>query len=757
MWLFGLVVGLICMAVPGVPEFGRLHLAVAAVSGCALLAWRPGLILSGLCLGLAWGAHNTQVLLDSRLPACVSGLEHQLLVEVLDDPQPGVSTLRGPRSLRFRGLVHDDADAGRCQSIAGAQVRLSWYRPPESLSMRRGERWWLQSRVKPPWGYQNPAGFDFERWLLSNHLQGTGYVLGGRLVTPVDPTRLDKFRHRLRTALSAGYLGDGAILYALVSGDGSGVAPEQWVRFRATGTIHLMVVSGLHVGLVAALGFLAGGWLARLVPGLLLWLPAKRAGAVAGLAAAAAFVVFTGSGVPALRALCMAAVAFVAVIAGRRIRATDLLLLALAAVLVLDPLAVHQQGFWLSFSAVLALILYFSGLHQPGAAWRSLWTTQMALFIGLSPLLAAWYGQVPMVGMVANMLVVPVMSVVVIPLALVSMLLLTASPELAGFGFYLADQVLGLLLELLDALAAAPALQVVAQPRFVALAVTGGALLLIGGPWRWRLVLWLVWWSWCLPPDAAIPEKEFRVTALDVGQGSAILVDTHRHRLLFDAGPSYPSGFDLGAAAVVPSIRATGRGALDVMVLSHADIDHRGGAASVRTAVPVATIFESAPGPDSELCRSGVSWTWDGVMFRFLSPVVGHLALNDNDGSCVLEVANSRERVLLPGDISTAVEWRLLRDVDNVRLLFAPHHGSNGSSSTAFVRILDPDVVFVSAGKGNRYGHPHPAVIERYRAIGADLHVTGESGALVWESRWPKRVLRFRHDRAAYWTTGRER
>jgi competence protein ComEC len=252
-----------------------------------------------------------------------------------------------------------------------------------------------------------------------------------------------------------------------------------------------------------------------------------------------------------------------------------------------------------------------------------------------------------------------------------------------------------------------------------------------------------------------VPAGEFRVMALDVGQGSSIVVDTSNHRLLFDAGPRYPSGFDLGAAVVVPSIGATGARRLDVMVLSHSDLDHRGGAQSVLDALAPARVFESVPGPAAERCTAGISWRWDGVTFSFLSPSAAIPWANDNDGSCVLEIGNARERVLLPGDISAAVERRLLREANPVRLLFAPHHGSNTSSSNAFVRILHPDVVFVSAGKANRYGHPHGAVMRRYRAIDATVQITGEAGALVWESHRPREVQSYRFDRGAYWTTGR--
>jgi competence protein ComEC len=544
-------------------------------------------------------------------------------------------------------------------------------------------------------------------------------------------------------------------LYALVSGDGSRLSTAQWQLFRTTGTIHLMVVSGLHVGLVAFLGYFLVGWLVRALPPLLLWIPARRAGAFGGIAVAGCYVMFTGSGVPGVRALCMSGIAFLAMMSGRRIRISDTLLIALCAVLVLDPLVVHQKGFWLSFCAVAALVAFFTGRYQRRSAWRGVWSSQLALFIGLTPMLAALHGQIPLVGVFANMLAVPVMSIAIIPLVLISATLLVPAPELAGFGFYLADRAMVGLLQFLEALAGFPTLEVVAPPMFAAVAICAATLLLRGTSTRNQILLWVLWLCWWLPRDVGVLEGEFRVIALDVGQGSSILVDTSDHRLLFDAGPSYPSGFDLGTAVVVPSVVATGARRLDVMVLSHADIDHRGGAQSVLDAMPVERIFESVPGPGSDRCRAGVYWIWDRVTFTFLSPLDGPHPGNDNDGSCVLEIRNGRERVILPGDISAVVERRLLRDANSVRLLFAPHHGSNTSSSSAFVRILRPDVVFVSAGKGNRYNHPHSAVVRRYRAIGADLYVTGETGALVWESKRPLVVQRHRFDHGAYWTNGR--
>ncbi len=758
-WLLGAAIGLLALALPMLPPVAGTSLVALIGIACALLFQRWARLVSGLLFGFAWGSYQAQILLDARLPDCVAGVEWRLVVEILDDPQALADASAAGGSWRFRARVlaadfraTAQDQPGECAVPVGSELRLAWYRSPP---IGGGQRWSVVARIRPPWGYRNPGGFDFERWLLSQKLQGTGYVTRGNLLQPAPDTPVARYRERLRAALDVGYLAAGGALYALVSGDGSRITAEQWARFRATGTIHLMVVSGLHVGLVAALGYLLGNWLPRLSPGLSLWLPARRVGAVAGVAVSSFYVWFTGGGVPGLRALCMLAAAGLAALSGRRIRMGDLLLLALVAVLVLDPVAVHRQGLWLSFGAVLALAVFHVGRYQPRSWWRGMWSSQLALFIGLTPLLVALQGQVPLVGVLANLLAVPVMSLAVIPLVLLSAVLLIGLPELAGFGFYLADHILRWLLDLLDVLTGFAPLHVAVSPWLLVANLAAACLLLRGAPRRASTLLWLLWWGWCLPSATGVRDGEFRVIALDVGQGSSILVDTANHRLLFDAGPRFPSGFDLGAAVVVPSIVTTGPGRLDVMVISHADMDHRGGAQSVRAAVPVTAVFESEPRHDAAACVAGYTWRWDGVTFEFLSPSAAPRSRSDNDGSCVLMVANANERVLLPGDISAAVERSLLWQMRPLRLLIAPHHGSNTSSSAPFVRVSKPAVVFMTAGKHNRYRHPHAAVMARYRAVGADVYVTGLEGALIWESTAPAMVERFRTDRGAYWTGSR--
>lgn len=265
---------------------------------------------------------------------------------------------------------------------------------------------------------------------------------------------------------------------------------------------------------------------------------------------------------------------------------------------------------------------------------------------------------------------------------------------------------------------------------------------------------------WLQAPDPGVPPGSFRLWALDVGQGTAVIVDTAGHRLLFDTGARYPGGFDLGSAVVVPALAATGPARLDRLVLSHADMDHRGGAEAVLRRARPRRIHASFPAPAGSAasgawsdCRPGRRWRWDGVSFAFVNPLAfsASAADSDNDRSCVLLIDGDR-RALLAGDASRQIEMRLGRRLGGpVDLLMAPHHGSLTSSSRGFVTRLRPATVFVSAGRGNRYGHPHPTVLARYRALRADLSVTGLHGALRFESWREPGHGRWRTLRPAYW------
>ncbi len=681
--------------------------------------------------------------LSERVPHCVADDTRHLLavIKAIDRPTDETTSARA----RLKVEIIDD-EAPRCTDLTGRRLRLNWHLPPP---LRLGETWRLAAEVRPPWAYQSPGGFDYERWLMANRLNGTGYVREGQRLAAAVPT--------LREALHAGIaarvapLRNRNHLLALATGNGSWLTDDDWALLRRTGTVHLLVVSGLHVGLVAVIGLGLGFGIARLVPWLLPWLPAGWLAAGIALGAVGAFAWLAGGGVPAVRAAVMSTFGVLALMAGRRVSSWRWLALAAVAVICLDPLAVLANGFWLSFGAVALLV--GAVVHRyPSYGWLAgLFRAQWILLLGMTPLVAAVAGEAAPAAGPANLFAVPWVSMLVVPLVLLSLLASLFFPWLAGLCWAGADAALSSLLGYLGWLDTRGAYLMPIGAVQAAVCLFALACLLCAAGRRVVLV--------CLPlfsvgftvPENRPPYGEVRVLALDVGQGSAVLIDTQRHRLLYDTGARFASGFDLGEAVVLPAIAATGRQALDGLIVSHGDIDHAGGAPAVLDRLAVRSLLADVPGLGGRPCRRGQHWTWDGVRFSVLHPPQGYAA-SGNDSSCVLSVVARGGSLLLPGDIELAAERLLLaQGVQPVDLVFMPHHGSNTSSSRRFVEALEPRLAIAMAGLNNRYGHPHPLVAERYAAVGARLWVTGRDGTLTWQSMRPDRIRALRQQRRSAW------
>ncbi len=725
--------------------------------------------------GFWWAAACAHWRLADHLPPEWESRDIMVSGVVAGLPQPY------DRSLRFEFDVEQVLTP---QAQVPQRIVLSWWGrgardggPLQLPEVHAGERWQLTVRLKRPHGLANPQGFDYEAWLLERGIRATGYVRPKSQSRRLDAAasgfdyRLEALRERLRGRIRA-VLGDApaaGVIVALAMGDQRAIPPEQWQTFTRTGVNHLMSISGLHVTMLSGLAFALANLLWRRSARLTLALPAVKAAAVIGFVIALAYALLAGFAVPAQRTVFMLAVVAAALWSGRITAAGPVLALALFAVLVIDPWAVNAPGFWLSFGAV-AVIMWVSvnRLRQPH--WLVTWgRVQWAVTLALIPPLLAMFQQVSLVSPLANALAIPLVSFVVVPPALAGMLL----PFDASLHF--AHWVMAGCLRVLEWLGQWPeaAWQQHAPPVWtvvVALAGTAWLLLPRGFPARWIGALALLPMFLIVP--APPPEGALRLTVLDVGQGLAVVAQTRNHALLFDAGPAFGPGADSGSRVIVPFLRATGIRRLDMLVISHDDADHTGGALSVLQALPVDTLLTSLPdldpllllGPEEQRCMAGQAWSWDGVAFEMLYPDAAMREaekLKDNERSCVLKITTAAGSVLIPADIERRGEQTLLSAAaEQLKsdVLIAPHQGSRTSSSQAFVEAVAPRLVIFPVGYRNPFRHPHPEVVARYAASGSVGARTDQGGAISVELQVgkPLSAVRYRDRHVRYWHAPRD-
>ena len=693
--------------------------------------------LAFFLFGFSWACANAQWALDDRLPGNLDGETRWVEGRVVGLPQNGEAVVR-----------FQLADAHSRRETVPPLLRLAWYGGPPVNS---GEQWRLAVKLKRPAGLLNPHAFDYDAWLLAQRIGATGTVKDGVRLQEARWAWRDGIRQRLQAVDAQGRTG---ALTALVLGDGAGLSREDWQVLQDTGTVHLLVISGQHIGLLAGLVYLLIAGLARygLWPGRLPWLPWA-----CGLAFAAAlgYGLLAGFDVPVRRACVMIGLVLLWRLRFRHLGAWWPLLLALNAVLLLDPLASLQQGFWLSFAAVAVLIFIFGGRLGPWRWWQSWTRAQWLIAIGLGPILLVLGLPISLSGPLVNLLAVPWISLVVLPPALLGTLLLPI-PFVGEGLLWVAGGLIDLLFRGLALMAGRfPAWMPAAVPLWIGGLGALGALLLLmprGVPLRplgWPLLLLLVF-----PPRQLLPEGTAEIWQLDVGQGLAILVRTRHHTLLYDAGPRFGDN-DLGERVVLPTLRKLGVSGLDLMLISHAHADHAGGAQAVAKGLPVRRVLSGEPLElptelQAEACESGRQWTWDGVQFALWQWAA---ARESNPKSCVLQIEANGERLLLTGDIDTAAERALLDSPLAVTTdwLQSPHHGSRSSSSPALLAALQPAAALISRGQGNAFGHPHPTVLARYRQRGMAIHDSAEQGAIrlqlgqfkpAWTMRQERRFWR---------------
>jgi competence protein ComEC len=725
MAFFGGVVA--CLQLPGLPPQWLVSGLLIAAIPCVF--HRYGRLFAIAVIGFAWTMLVARQHLETRLAPGHANARITVTGRIENFP-------------RHTGHRERFILEGRDSGGHSRRLRLAWYR--SDVRPKAGECWQFRIRAHAPRGFADPGVFDYERWLFAKGIDGTGYIRSARRLTHCHTPVLLALRRRIAEAIQATVPGpDGALVKALAVGDRAGISARQWRVLRANGVSHLLAISGLHVGLAAFLAWLLTATLWRRSTRLLLRLPAPRAAAAAALVAGLGYALLAGLTISCQRALVMLAVGMTGLLFNRRPGGLAALSTALLAVLVLDPLAPLDAGFWLSFTAVAALILMATRATAGQGRLVRWWRPQFVVALGLAPLLILLFGHLSALAFPCNLVLIPLFSLVVVPLALAGVLsFLLGMPAIAGWLWGLDGWVLHGLWPALAWLAAQGWQWQAPDPGpLAALVATAGLMLAACSrrlPARTTGLLALV--VLIVPASQPPPPGGFRLTLLDVGQGLASIVRTRHHTLIYDAGPAWLSGSDTGDLVVLPALRAEHDPPPALLMISHGDRDHAGGFPSLAEAFPQALVLSGEPtrlhSARARYCRRGQHWHWDGVAFRVLNPPSG-FSMRGNNASCVLQISGAGGRVLLTGDIERPAEQALLgrgRDRLASRVIVVPHHGSTTSSGADFVSAVHAQAALFPVGWGNRWNFPRPAVSQRWAAAGADLLRTDCDGALTLDA-----------------------
>lgn len=740
-------------------------------------------VLYGICVVVcsAWlGAHNVSQLLETQLPHTrdklaapleftiqqITSEDHlstRIKVRVNQDFN-ALGNALGDTSDDWVGAGWRNERAVDNSGLAGEYLNLSWYSAP---ALRTGQIWRAEPILRRPRGLVNPGGFDYGQWLLGQGISATGYLSGeAQLVGTTELTTLQGLRASLRwridganekkethllAALAA--LGARRFFHALLLGDKSRLSHADWDVLQATGTVHLMAISGLHIGLMAGFGFLVGLFLTRAIlyfwvcynPWIYRFLPSASS-----LFFAAFYSALAEFSIPTQRALIAVLLVNSALVVGMRLSKGRTFALVCLIVTIVEPLAWLQQGYWLSFGAVACLLICFSGVVGSAAKWRLGISMQVILSVLMCLPLAALGLPASLVSPFANLVAVPLITFFFVPLLF---LWIPVSGTLMGeillAGLTLAFEGLWLLLTQLAKVPEAafwPVFLSIDLPLhdfLVVIAITGGVAV-----------------SWLLPLSLSLralgfgglmvlvlgvrpAHPVFELVVLDVGQGLAVALHHPKKTWLYDTGAHFSDRFNIGRHVVVPYLERRGVNDLSLIV-SHADNDHKGGALPVLNQFRPTTViwgesFDGLP-EQATACYQGQSWQHGRATYTVLWPpelirpdsVMKGPNVKGNNRSCVVLIEIDGLRIVLPGDIEKSVEAQLVASgmLPDIDILLAPHHGSKTSSSRAFLEALTPEHVIVSAGFKNRYGHPHPMVMARYHDLNIKVWQTNVQGAI---------------------------
>lgn len=747
-WYYWVAGGTFVACLVGIVSYFSKYLSKRCFSSC-------GIIFLGFIVGGAYGIIRANLIIDQHLPAALHSSIVTVYGKVVQIPDHQIHT-KGEK-LSFYLLVSHTKN----HDFRG-KIKLSWYRNlPDSLLP--GDEWQLQVKLKQPNGLLNPASFDYEQYLFRQAVVASGYVIdksdSNQLVNRSNGISVDRFRLVIADQIKA-TVDDpeiASVLSALTVAIKHDMPQGLWDTLRATGTSHLLAISGLHIGMIASVGFFLVRLLWFAIPKLYLVFPVQKAGLLLGAVFAMVYAALAGFSISTQRALVMVLIILLALLLQRFIALGRVLAFALFVVLLIDPFSVLDVGFWLSFIAVAMIFYWLAQQTIPQCkTWRlklkHLIILQLLLSLAMLPLTGLFFGTASWLSPMANLLAIPWVSLLIVPFALLGVLLQSLSIDWAAtWSWSIAAFHIKWLLIFLDSLAALPnSTLFLSKPPWWLLPFAMLGILLIFAPrhfpakWLGLLLILPIFLHQPLRPQA----KAFELVLLDTGQSLSSLVKTKHHNLLYDTGYASAMGFNIGERVIVPYLKATGINQLDTLVVSHLDNDHSGGVSSVLKHLVVERIHSSEDvdfiSQETLLCAAGQRWQWDGVNFTYLHPELDHVYKKRNNRSCVLKVWNDHHQLLLTADVEKRAEKRMIFNQNNdlsSEVLLIPHHGSKTSSTLAFLEAVNPRLALVNSGYQNRFGFPKPSIMQRYQHLNIPVLNTAEQGAIS---------IRFPADQQAY-------
>ncbi len=732
--------------------------------GAAQILWLPELTVQ-----LLWAVASTwaisaglQLKFKPFKPVLwfLSGLLYALLACQLQSQQQLSDPIAKDLQVRVEGLpkysTHKVSFIGTDQDT-GQNYLLSHYHADDKQipSYQTGAIYSLQVNLKPPHGMVNGVGFDREKWLFRHGIDGVGGIKTMALAKPPGQLpNINSWRAKLSSLIDQHFTNPAtnALIHALSIGDKSHFSQQDIQMFQNTGTAHLIAISGLHIGMVALLGWLLGGLCFRFWPQQTIPRPVLQI--ILGIVFAAFYAGLAGFTVATQRALIMLLVYGMFKLSRRPSYAWDVWSGSLLVVLLLDPLNVLDGGFWLSFTAVAVLILAFNGNHSNPSKILTFVKMQLALLVGMLPISLALFSKVNLLAPLVNLVMIPLMTFVLIPMLMLLLLmgsLLQSFPDVLVSLVSISSEYLLLMLSWFNRFDLL-AFDFTISHWWQYLALIIGAVLLtlpqVVPQRHWGLLLIFLGF---ISPSEQPPVGQFKASFLDVGQGLSVVIETQNHTAVYDVGAAYDSGFNMANAAVLPFLQQHDIKLIDALILSHQDNDHAGAAVAFKSAIPVLETWGTEP--QQTMCQAGQKWTWDGVTFHFLSPL-NLTPYLQNNSSCVLKINNQQTSLLLTGDIEAPVEYRLTH-MNRAELvtdvLLIPHHGSKTSSTPEFIKTVNPKHAINSSGQFNPFGHPAAAVLQRYEQLGIPVTDT-QSGGLITLHTYPElKIDSLRMQQARIW------